>query len=249
MVETTEIREDDPFIRAGEYALGILEGDELGEARRLLLADRGFAEAVEWWEYRLGCMSEAAGSYMPSSSVWPGVLARIDAEDASRDAVPVSFEPKRQSPWNIAALVAGAGMAVAGLVFFIATPRTVTLPQQPPVATTPGPQLIAQLEDEESARRLASVIDVDSNRLALNITGLEAEAGKTPELWVIPEGGAPVSLGAIPQSGSFDRELSQEEADLLVAGSTLAVTFEDDTGQRHESPTMPILLAGQLDQV
>lgn len=249
MADTSDVRDDDLFIRAGEYALGVLEGDELGDARRLLLADRGFAEAVEWWEYRLGCMSEGAGQYTPSPSVWPGVLARIDAEEATHDAVPVSFEPGRQSPWSIGALVAGAGMAVAGLVFFISTPRTVTLPQQQPVAATPGPQLIAQLEDEDSARRLAGAIDVDSNRLALSIAGLDAEAGKTPELWVIPEGGAPVSLGAIPQSGSFDRELSQEEAELLVAGSTLAVTFEDDTGQRHETPTMPILLAGPLDQV
>jgi len=27
------------------------------------------------------------------------------------------------------------------------------------------------------------------------------------------------------------------------------VTFEDDDGQRHETPTLPILLAGTLDQV
>lgn len=249
MVDTTDVRDDDSFIRAGEYALGVLEGDELGEARRLLLADRVFAEAVEWWEYRLGCMSEAAGQFMPSHSVWSGVLARIDAEEASREVMPVSFEPKRHPPWSIAALVAGAGMAVAGLIFFIATPRTVTLPQQPPVVSAPGPLLIAQLEDEESDRKVASVIDVDTSRLALSITGLEAEAGKSPELWVIPEGSAPVSLGAIPQSGSFYRQLSQREGELLVAGSMLAVTFEDDTGQRHETPTMPILLAGPLDQV
>lgn len=249
MAETTDIREDDPFIRAGEYALGVLEGDELAAARRSLLSDRGFVDAVEWWENRLGAMGEAAGEFIPSPSVWHGILARIDAEDSSQGPPPTSFGGLRASRWSLAALVTGAGMAVAGLVFFLATPRTVTLPQQPPVVASPGPQLIAQISEDEGARKLAGVVDVERGRLSLNITGLEAEAGKTPELWVIPEGGAPVSLGAIPQAGSFERDLSGEEARLLVAGSTLAVTFEDDTGQRHEAPTPPILLAGTLDQV
>ena len=81
------------------------------------------------------------------------------------------------------------------------------------------------------------------------VAGLEAEPGKTPELWVIPAGGAPISLGAIPQQGNFARDLSVEESSLLAAGATLAVTFEDDTGERHETPTMPILLAGPLAEV
>ena len=246
MADTAEIGEDDPFIRAGEYALGVLEGAELSARRRSLLSDRGFAEAVEWWEYRLGSMSEAAGEFMPSPSVWAGVLSRIDAQDTSHDPAPAVIESRKASRWSIAALLAGAAMGIAGLAFFVATPRT-TAP--PPVAATSGPQLIVQLEDEEGARKLAGVIDVENDRLALSISGLEPEVGKAPELWVIPAGGAPVSLGAIPRSGSFSRTLTEEEADLLVAGATLAVTFEDETGRRHETPTMPIVLAGPLDRV
>lgn len=249
MVDAIDTAEGDPFIRAGEYALGLLERNELAGARRALLSDHSFADAVEWWENRLGSMGEAAGQFIPSPSVWRGIIARIDAEEQSHSPPPTSFANLKASRWSIAALVGGAGMAVAGLVFFIAAPRPGTLPHQPRVVATPSAQLIAQLQDEESARKLASVIDVADSRLALNISGLEAEAGKTPELWVIPEGGDPVSLGAIPQSGSFDRELSSDEAELLLPGSTLAVTFENDTGQRHETPTMPILLAGTLDRV
>ena len=240
---------DDAFIRAGEYSLGVLEGAELADARRAILSDRRFSDAVEWWDYRLGSMSEAVGSYIPSTSVWPAILARIDAIDGSLLDQPRQIARAKSSPWNIAALLAGASMAVAGLVFFVATPRTVVLPGEPAAISPAGSQLIAQLQDEASGRRLAGLVDSERNRLALNITGLEAAPGKTPELWVIPAGGAPVSLGAIPQSGSFDRDLSGEEAQLLAAGATLAVTFEDDTGLRHETPTMPILLAGTLDQV
>lgn len=249
MAEAEDIPPFDPFILAGEYVLGVLEGEELADARRAILADSNFVEAVEWWEFRLGAMGEAAGNFVPSPGVWRGIEARIQAEEAANDDTPTPMVPKRLSQSSMAALFGGAALAIAGLVFFVATPRTTVVPDQPPVVAVPGDQLIAQLQDEESGRKLAGRIDVDNNRLALNISGLEAEAGQTPELWVIPAGGAPVSLGAIPETGNFDREIDAAEARLLVAGSTLAVTFEDDTGVRHETPTMPILLAGTLDQV
>lgn len=249
MADTPTGLEDDRFILAGEYALGVLEGEELAEARRLMLSDREFAEAVDWWGYRLGAMAEAVEAFDMPPAVLRSINARIDGIEKMGGATPVSIADRRPSQWSIAALVAGAGLAVAGLVFFVSAPGTTDIPERPATSATAGPQLIAQLQDEETARKLAGVIDVRGNRLALNISGLEAEAGQTPELWVIPEGGAPVSLGAIPESGSFDRSLSSEEARLLVPGSTLAVTFEEKTGERHVAPTMPILLAGSLDQV
>lgn len=249
MAEPENIPPFDPFILAGEYALGVLEGEELAVARRAFLADSDFVEAVEWWEMKLGVMAEAAGDFVPSPGVLQGILTRIEAEENSDSDKLTPLVPKQISRTSLAALVGGAAMALAGLVFFIATPRTTNVPAEPPVAVASGEQLIAQLADEESGRKLAGRIDVDNTRLALNISGLEAAAGETPELWVIPAGGAPVSLGAIPEAGTFERNISVDEARLLVAGSTLAVTFEEDTGQRHQTPTMPILLAGTLDQV
>lgn len=248
MAEVTEPAADDPFIRAGEYALGVLEGGELGVARRALLADRSFAEAVEWWEWRLSTMAEQAGEYLPSASVWRGIEARLDEERQAMPAAIVPLPASRASNWSLAALAAGGAMAAAALALFLSTPRPADV-VAPDIAAAPSEQLIAQLQDAESDRRLASVVDVENRRLALTIAGLEAEPGQTPELWVIPAGGTPVSLGAIPESGRFQRDLSAAESALLVGGASLAVTFEEDTGLRHEAPTMPILLVGELDRV
>lgn len=41
----------DPLV--AEYALGLLEGDESAQARRLASMDREFAQAVTDWEIRL----------------------------------------------------------------------------------------------------------------------------------------------------------------------------------------------------
>ena len=251
MADDEVIQSDDPFLTAGELALGVLEGSDLAAARRLQLSDVMFAGAVEWWEARLGAMSEGAQSALPSDAVWQGIVARIDAIDAQRDMPAAAMAPiKRRGPagWSIAAALVGVSAAAAALVLFLSTPAT--SPVAPPeIAAVAGDQLVAQLADAEANRSLASRIDPESGQLRLAIAGLEAEPGKTPELWVIPAGGAPISLGAIPQQGNFARDLSVEESSLLAAGATLAVTFEDDTGERHETPTMPILLAGPLAEV
>ena len=239
---------DDPFIRAGEYALGVLEGAEMAQASRALLSNSDFADAVAWWEWRLGAMAEAAGQFAPSQSVWRGIEARLDAVSDNRMPTNLSEPPRPVSKWSIAAFTAGLAMAAASVAIFFSVPQQQRT-GSPTVAPTSQGQLIAQLQDQETGRRLAGVIDKSSGRLALSITGLEADAGKTPELWVIPAGGAPVSLGAIPQDGKFEREISSSERGLLQSGATLAVTFEDDTGVRHDAPTMPILLVGTLDQV
>ena len=239
---------EDRFLTAGELALGVLEGGDLAAARRTQLVDAAFADAVEWWESRLGAMGEAVGSSIPSDAVWQGIEARIEAMgDTENVALPVA-ERRGPAGWSIATALVGIGAAAAALVLFLSTPAT--SPVAPPdIAAIPGDQLVAQLSDEETDRSLTSRIDPESGQLRLAIAGLQAEPGKTPELWVIPAGGAPISLGAIPQEGAFSRDLSVEESALLVAGATLAVTFEDDTGQRHETPTMPILLAGPLAEV
>ena len=251
MADDEVIQSDDPFLTAGELALGVLEGSELAAARRLQLSDVTFAGAVEWWEARLGAMSEGAQSALPSDAVWQGIVARIDAIDAQRDMPAAAMAPDRgrgPAGWSIAAALVGVSAAAAALVLFLSTPAT--SPVAPPeIAAVAGDQLVAQLADAKANRSLASRIDPESGQLRLAIAGLEAEPGKTPELWVIPAGGAPISLGAIPQQGNFARDLSVEESSLLAAGATLAVTFEDDTGERHETPTMPILLAGPLAEV
>lgn len=248
MADESESAIGDPFIVAGEYALGVLEGAELAAARRLLLADLEFANAVEWWEHRLGAMAEAIEQYSPSANVWRGIEARLGEQDGGTDVALMAARPRGPSGWSIATALAGLGAAAAALLLVLSVPATIE-PLPADKAAVPSEQFVAQLQDAETGRRLASIIDPRNARLSLTITGLEADAGQTPELWVIPEGGAPVSLGAIPQTGSFARNLSTEEQALLVAGATLAVTFEEDSGQRHATPTMPILLAGALDRV
>lgn len=244
----------DPFLLAGAHALGVLEGEERAAAQSAQLSDSGFRAKVEWWERRLAAMAEATPAFDPAPETWAAIEARIDAIEAQdgRSSV-VSAPQPSPSPgpagWSMVMAVAGAGMAAAAIALYFAMPTPGLAPPSPDAAMAPSPQLVAQLQDETAQRRLVSRYDYGSRQLALSIAGFEAEAGMVPELWVIPEGGAPVSLGFIPETGDFARLLGEAEASLLRSGATLAVTFEEDTGIRHEAPSPPILVAGELAEV
>jgi|GEM_PF-366021 len=264
MVDDFMAQGDDPAMLAGALVLGTLEGAELTDAQRRRLEDAGFRNACEWWEWRLGSMAEAAPSLTPSADVWRAIEARIDAMDASKGEGVIEgggggggatpLQSRRVSDnvgWNLGKPLALAGLAAAAVaaVFLFLPQSPDTDVGTPYVQASSSPQLIAQLQDETGARKLASRVDGDRRTMMLSITGLDAETGQAPELWVIPEGGAPVSLGSIPEQGEFSRVITDDEAQLLQRGATIAVTFEEDTGVPHEAPTPPILLAGPLDQV
>lgn len=240
---------EDPFIQAGKYSLRVLEGEELVQAQRAILTDPSFMQAVEWWDRRLGTMAEEATQFAPSSATREAILNRIKHESAADRRV-VTIQPKTERPsrWSVGFAMFGTAMAAAALVLYVSTPAT-----NPPVGPTTfegaQPQLIAQLQNEDGTSRLASLINPTSQRLSVRVSGLEAGEGQVAELWVIPEGGVPQSLGYIPNSGVLERNLTGAESELLLPGSSLAVTFEEDTGAPHEAPSPPILLIGAIDSI
>lgn len=245
----------DPVVLAGKYALGVLEGDELADARRRLLAEPDFAAHVDWWNNRLGTLAELAGKSPVSHNVWDVISARIDSlEDVGGPNVAELAKQPNRIPlgWSIGSALAGA--AAAALALYVAVPgmRSDYSPRAiPPIATAQQPQLIAQLSDIENGRSIATRVNPESGQLTLKIAGFVPEdtATTATELWVVPAGGAPQSLGLIPGDGDFKRSLSDEEARILVEGATLAVTFESRDGAPHATPSTPILLAGSLTEV
>lgn len=245
--------EEERGILAGEYALGVLEGEELAAAQRLMLGSREFADMVEWWHYRLNCAAEAAGAYTPSEGVWQAIEKRLRDRDtdetASHGIVP---PPARRgySGWTIGAAMAGGAAAAAAITLFLATPTPVSVPEPSPApGASVGERLIAQAQSEDGSINLAGIVESGAGRLTLHVAGLNPDPGLAPELWVVPEGGAPHSLGIIPAQGTFARSLSAEDRALIREGSALAITYEDPATAPHAAPGNDILIVGPLAQV
>lgn len=244
-----------PDILAGEYALGVLEGAELAEAQRLMLADRDFAARVEWWRVRLGAMAEDAGEFAPSPEVWAAIERRLHDQTGSEGGAPAQPVPLKSrtqaglSGWNLGAAFAGVAAVAAALTFVFIQPPPASTPGPAPTTAAPGERLIAQGQSEDGALTLAGLVDPADGTLQLNLAGFAPGEGQAPELWVVPEGGAPQSLGLIPAEGTFARDLTADEAEALLAGAALAVTYEDSASAPHDAPTSEILLIGGLSRV
>ncbi|MET0371671.1 MAG: anti-sigma factor [Sphingobium sp.] len=213
---------------AAELALGVLEGAERAEALRLQLLDPGFAEEVRAWEARLAPLHGAWGDVTPHDAVWDAVAARIGGPAGDRKAL---------VRWRAGALMSGAIAAGLAAILLWRPPL--------PRPAGPAPTAIAQMVGAPDGPLVAARYDPGSARMTVRIAGIEP-GRLAPELWVIPAGGAPVSLGGIGNLGTTLVPLSDAQRQLLVEGATLAVTLEPATGMPHAGPSSAPIAAGKI---
>ena len=243
--------EQERGVLAGEYALSVLEGEELAAARRLLLSDPDFAAQVQWWYAELGVLADEAAGIAPSDGVW----ARIEERLASGASTTHTVErlPARglHGPGLLAALAAAAA-AAAAITLLLVNPTTGPTAPVPTAPSTQGEQAtryVAQAQSEDGSISLAGIVDPANESLRIRVDGLAPSQGQVAELWAVPEGGAPRSLGSIPADGTVSIALDDAQRGDLGAGSALAVTYEDGGGVPHEAPTSTILIVGPLTQL
>ena len=79
--------------------------------------------------------------------------------------------------------------------------------------------------------------------LTIEVVGtVPPAAGKSYELWALPRGGAPVSLGLLPGTGRAERTLSEPQRTALLAADKVAVSVEPLGGSPTGGPTGPIVI-------
>jgi anti-sigma-K factor RskA len=221
-----------PDVLAGEFALGVVEGDERAEALRLMASDPGFADAVDRWQVRLGPLYYGILPIDPPTRVWTGVARALPANDIG--------SPATLRAWRGAAIGFGLLAASLGGVLLV---QPVPSPSPPvTIVTAPGPTLVAQLADANGLPLLVASYDRETALLRVR-TQAVAGSGE-PELWVIGADATPRSLGLLPRNAAGNRTPNPALRSLLVAGSTLALTLEPRDGAPHAAPsTTPIATA------
>jgi anti-sigma-K factor RskA len=230
---------------AAELALGVLEGDERASALRRVLAEPAFAREVERWRDYLGQLF----------AVWPeveapaGLLPRIEHALDGGAAMPAP------GWWRAAAIASTLAAACLLLVVLIRPgfePRPVIVPSPVPSAVPtpviPASLLVAELAPTGKAEGASALYDPASGSLRIGDNGWH-EAGHDAELWVIPAGGTPRSLGLLDPGGRTEMTVSPANRDALAAGATLAVTIEPLGGSPTGQPTTTPIVAGALSRV
>jgi anti-sigma-K factor RskA len=224
---------------AAEYALGVLEGDALGLASARAKTDPAFAAAVEAWSLRLTPLTEALPETAPPADLKARIEASLyggaQADQTSRGGIWASL-----AFWRGAAAAFAASTVIAVVLVLAGSPS----PDEPSAA------YYAALQADAAAPSVLIRFDPDTNRLSIaGPLGAEAAEPVQPELWVIPPGGAPRSLGLI---ASVDGDLvsgidvNADTALAIARGATLAISLEPPGGSPTGAPTGPVVAAGAV---
>ncbi|MDW4548139.1 anti-sigma factor [Defluviimonas sp. D31] len=186
---------------AAEYVLGTLALPERLAAEALVDSDTNFARLVDEWRDRLSPLN---AGYAPASPP-PGLMEAVENR-----LFPAPEAPHGR-PW-LWGVLAAAALATLALVTFL------------PMARPPA-EVAVTLTGENQPLVIEARFDPEAAELTVaRSAGPAAEPGQDYELWLIPEGAAPISIGLV-REGDLTIPIAT-----LPAGTTLAVTLEPEGG-------------------
>ena len=218
---------------AAEYVLGTLRHRARRRFERWLLSPQVGA-IVKAWEGRLAGLEPQLTPVTPPATVWRGIEERLELRKTQR----------RPAVRWLAIAASVAFFVVAGILL---TSRQPGIPVAPPLALTKQSALQA---DPQTIYWRVEILG-DNQEINLRVQNVhELPEGKVHELWALPEGGgAPVSLGLLPQSGEQRRVLTAAQRAALAGSKQIAVSLEPTGGSPTGAPTGPVLLVAPVSQV
>ncbi|MBJ7446158.1 MAG: anti-sigma factor [Brevundimonas sp.] len=227
---------------AAEYVVGVLTSEERAQAERRIAAEPAFAAEVADWQERLMPLLAEIEPETPPRVVWMRVAAQLGVSTTRPAGVWNSV-----AVWRGVAAVASLAAAVAVAALVLTPPRVVTVPGQVPGAA-PVLTSIALLKEEAGPTSFVVTLDKAHDRLIVATVAGQAQADRSFELWVLPEGQAPVSLGVL----NGREALVLDTAKLLGPDgetASLAITLEPLGGSPSGDPTGPVVASGALTPV
>ena len=230
------MRLSDPELRerlAAEYALGTLRGRARAAFRRRLLEDAALAADVARWDERLAPLVAAVPAVAPPRRLWRDIEARIRGAPVRENLA------GRLRFWRVLGLAASLACTVlvaAGIVLLQKTQR--------PAAQFPDSYL-AVLSDPKSARAVL-VVSAARHGSTLYVKTLDPAihvANASLELWALPRGKRPKSLGLVPPAAA-GLKLAAAAEQALADVPVLAVSLEPPGGSPSGAPSGPVLYSG-----
>jgi anti-sigma-K factor RskA len=226
------ITSDDKAL-AGEYVLGVLEGEAKAATEQRIASDADFAREVESWRSRFAAFDDTTETQAAGDALWRNIESGV-SDGAAR-------EPASPSLWsrfwnNLPALRAAAlGTSFATLLLAVGLGFALRAAYQQPV-------MIAVLVD---GNRTGAVVQTfaDGRVVLLPLTEINVPAGRAIEVWTLPsrERG-PVSVGLMNQARTLT--LSLKDLPAPKPDQLFELTLEPATGSPTGRPTGPILFKG-----
>jgi len=211
---------------ASEYALGTLRGPARRHLERWRASTPFVDQRCRFWEERLMHLAKGLTPVQPPAHVWPAIRRRLNL---------TTRQPalRRIRSFALAASVV-LMVGLAALLYWRSFPVT----RATAVATISA-------KSGEHIWELEVFGNLD--RLVAHAARLPARpAGHDYELWALPKGRAPVSLGVLPAEGATTRTLTAIQKHALASSSQVAVTIEPRGGSPTGQPTGDVIYVAPL---
>jgi anti-sigma-K factor RskA len=218
---------------AAEYVLGVLDAAERRQAQQRMERDQAFANEVASWETRLGTLADEAAPVAPPGETWGRIERALGGarSPAPRESLWQSLVFWRSFAIGSAAL---AALSIGALTFIALAP-----PVRPP--------LMASLDSISSGQpNFVAAVSAQGDSLLVMPASLVAPDQRAYELWLIPPGDQPHSLGLIEPGTPVRLNVPRELVARLSSEAALAVSLEPPGGSPTGQPTGPVIASGKL---
>ena len=119
-----------------------------------------------------------------------------------------------------------------------------------PPAERPDQTLVAVLAGADAKPVLIATADRAGRNLRIKaVAPVDIAADRALQLWALPAGGSPRSLGLIAPSGIVQIALSGPAETALAQVPALAVSLEPKGGSPTGLPTGPVLYSGPIQRL
>lgn len=221
---------------ASEYVLGTLRGGARRRFERWLADDALLRAAVARWQDRLQPMAELAPPAQPPAGVWEALDSRLGL------SAPVPSVSPRKRFWldlrEDLAFWRGLGLVSTALASILLSVLLTRLA----APGTEAPSYLALLADDRAQPAVLVSASTPRGHLSVKLLVPPPPADRSLELWALPQGGAPQSLGlvdsaSLPLPSEFDPD----------SAPTLAVSLEPRGGSPdRRAPSGPVIYKGRL---
>ncbi|MFC5435613.1 anti-sigma factor domain-containing protein [Rhodanobacter umsongensis] len=235
----TPIEDGNNPLRYAEYVLGVLDADTRAEVAREVLASDEAATAVALWQRRLMPLADGISEVAPAPYVWARIHDALQLDAPSRDR-------PRKGLWNNLALWhwlgIGASAVAVALLVVVSLPR----PAPTPTAAYAGYMAATIQQDNGSTGWTATMDPQRARMVVVPGTPVAFASGRAPELWLIPAGEKPISVGMIARDQPTTLTLDPALVARLGPTAALAVSVEPIGGSPTGQPTGPVIAKGAI---
>ncbi|KGD81074.1 anti-sigma-K factor RskA [Pantoea sp. PNA 14-12] len=205
---------------SAEYAIGTLRGPARLRFQTRLLTEPELAEQVAKWQTLLAGLDSQLIPEIPPDRVWKKIVLNLPAKPSACPARRAALG------WMVAA-------AIAVLALF--SWRMFYVPEFTPLTVMSDAQQHSQW-----------VVSADHDLTQLRVTPLQpvtADSHTSLQLWLIPTGSRPISLGLLNAEQATQLALKRQDS---LKNAVVAISREPRGGSPTGQPTGPVLYSGKI---